>query len=281
MQGAQIIELGPWLRTPAGQYLLGWEQAQIDRAVADMFGFHALQMGLPQIDGLRANRMPHRWVASEILGVPEPMSMPLPEDPQISTLSPPLSLALHCDAHALPFPSQSLDLVLLPHTLELTHDPHAALREVERVLMPEGRVVIVGFNPTSLWGLRQRMGRLRAGMGFDSAPLFLPRTGDFIGYWRLRDWLRLLGLEIERGRFGCYRPAFASAKWLGRMGWIEHTGDRWWPVFGAVYFLMAVKKVRGMRLVGLANKRVVKRQVKPAVVARREQAEAERVLMDE
>ncbi|MFD2451965.1 hypothetical protein [Ideonella paludis] len=56
-----IIELGQWLTTPAGQYLLRWEQDRLDHAVADIFGFHALQVGLPEMDGLRANRMPHRW----------------------------------------------------------------------------------------------------------------------------------------------------------------------------------------------------------------------------
>jgi SAM-dependent methyltransferase len=75
--------------------------------------------------------------------------------------------ALHCDFDALPFPNQSLDLVLLPHTLELARDPHDTLREVERVLVPEGRVVIVGFNPASLWGLRQQRAHLdrRLGVG--------------------------------------------------------------------------------------------------------------------
>ena len=69
----------------------------------------------------------------------------------------------------------------------------------------------------------------------------------------LRDWLRLLSFEVERGRFGCYRPPLATQRWLDRFraGW-KRPGDRWWPVLGAVYFLVAVKRVRGMRLVGLA-----------------------------
>ena len=83
--------------------------------------------------------------------------------------------------------------------------------------------------------------------------LFLPSAGEFIGYRRLRDWLRLLSFEVEAGRFGCYLPPFRSEKWLARFGWMEGTGDRWWPVFGAVYFIVAVKRVRGMRLVGLVR----------------------------
>ena len=67
-----IIELGVWLQTPPGRCLLRWEQECLDRAVADLFGFHALQLGLPEMDALRTNRMPHRWVASEGLVVLPP-----------------------------------------------------------------------------------------------------------------------------------------------------------------------------------------------------------------
>jgi SAM-dependent methyltransferase len=255
-----FTELAAWLETPPGRYLLDWEQQQIDRAVADVFGFHALQLGLSQLDALQANRMPHRWLAGdgEIL--------------ESEAAAGPRAVALHCEFDALPFPSQSLDLVVLPHALELAADPHQTLREVERVLVPEGRVVILGFNPASLWGLRQQCGRMRQRFG-GRGPLFLPRTGEFIGYWRLRDWLRLLSFEVEGGRFGCYRPGLRSQRWLDRFGWIEPIGDRWWPVFGAVYFLVAVKRVRGMRLIGLKRKAARKAQAAPAVVANRRRTE--------
>jgi ubiquinone/menaquinone biosynthesis C-methylase UbiE len=92
------------------------------------------------------------------------------------------AVALNLDFDALPFDSASLDLVVLPHTLELASDPHQTLREVERVLVPEGRVVIVGFNPASLWGLRQGLGRVRLGLGIGrQRPLFLPATGELRG----------------------------------------------------------------------------------------------------
>jgi len=262
-----IIGLAPWLKTPPGRYLLAWEQAQMDRCVADVFGFHALQLGLPELDALRANRMPHRWLAAD---QPAPaMESPQPgEVPDVSTAAAPRAVALQCDFDALPFDSQSLDLIVLPHSLELARDPHQALREVERVLMPEGRVVIMGFNPGSLWALRQRLGRMVRGMGLRSGqPLFMPSEGEFIGYWRLRDWLRLLSFEVEGGRFGCYRPPFTSEPWLGRFGWMDRTGDRWWPVLGAVYMLVAVKRVRGMRLVGLVRRQRVAAKAAPAVVS--------------
>ena len=246
-----IIELGAWLTTPPGRYLLAWVQDQLDQAVTDAFGFHALQLGLPELDGLRANRMPHRWVAHDSLVVPESLPLPPPRD-GLSTLPADMTVALYCEFDALPFPDQSVDLVVLPHSLELARDPHHTLREVDRVLVPEGRLVIAGFNPTSLWGLRQRAGRVQQGLGWGHGDsLYLPRAGEFIGYRRLRDWLRLLGFEVESGRFGAYRPALRSQAWLDRFAWMDRLGDRWWPVLGAVYFVVAVKRVRGMRLVGL------------------------------
>ncbi len=220
-----------WFQTPPGRYLLAWEQLQFDQAVADIFGYHALQLGSSGIDGLRTNRMPHRWLALQNLA---------------AVSDKPTRVALLTDFDALPFSANSLDLVLLPHALELSDDPHATLREVERVLVPEGRVVICGFNPHSLWGLRQRRARVWRSLGFGE--LFLPDAGEFIAYRRMRDWLRLLSFEVESGRFGAYRPAVRSEAWLERWRWLDTAGERWWPIFGAVYFLVAVKRVRGLRL---------------------------------
>jgi SAM-dependent methyltransferase len=249
----QIIGLHDWLQTPAGRYLLDWERARIDAAVVDIFGYHALQLGVPELNGLKANRMPHQWLATEHLQVGAEMSIQQP--------------VLLCDYSALPFPASSLDMVLLPHTLEFSSDPHATLREVERVLVPEGRVVICGLNPASLWGLQQRRSHLYRKMGFDQT--FLPQAGEFIGYWRLRDWLRLLGFEVEVGEFGCYRPGVTSEKWLQRMEWMDRAGPRWWPIFGAAYFLVAVKRVHGVRLMGAAWKAAPASVRNPVSVANR------------
>ena len=265
-----IIELGAWLKTAPGRYLLAWEQTRLDHEVADLFGFHALQLGLPELEGLRANRMPHRWVATDALRAPPAPGSPPWPDAQTGLLPPPRAVALHCEFDALPFPNQSLDLVVLPHALELARDPHLTLREVERVLMPDGRVVIAGFNPASLWALRQRSGQLWRRLGMARGErLFLPRAGEFIGYWRLRDWLRLLGFEVEGGRFGCYRPPCRSERWLERFAWMDRAGDHWWPVLGSVYFLVAVKRVRGMRLVGMVRRDAVPARKAPAVVTQR------------
>lgn len=231
----QIIGMHEWLATPPGQYLLAWERAQMAAAVANLFGFHALQLGLPELDALEANRMPHRWLATQTA-----LEATRPETGCGQRT------ALVTDFSALPFPASSLDLVVLPHALELTSDPHGTLREVERVLMPEGRVVICGLNPMSLWGFRQSRAHLYRRLGLER--LFLPQSGEFIGYLRLRDWLRLLNLELEVGHFGCYRPAFSNQAWLQRFGWLEAAGARWWPILGAAYLVVAVKRVHGMTL---------------------------------
>ena len=269
---SEIIGLTDWLKTPPGAYLLAWERAHFDQAVSDIFGYHALQLGLPELDTLQANRMPHKWLALSAMPG-RPVQSPSQGYPahrmEPDSISSP-RVALLTDSAALPFPESSLDLVVLPHTLELGSDPHSALREVARVLVPEGRVVISGFNPASLWGLRQRRDHLYQRFGYDES--FLPRTGDFIGYWRLRDWLRLLDFEVESAHFGCYRPALASQQWLDRFDWMDAAGERWWPIFGAVYFLVAAKHVRGMRLLEPAWKVRKTPAAAPAAVANKEPA---------
>lgn len=282
-----IISLAQWLHTPAGVDLLAWEQQQLDAAVVDLFGFHALQMGMPALQGLRDNRMPHRWLAVDACDIehiqtqgvgattaaaasPMLQSLSRSRTAEPWSLSESVAPSLVCAFDALPLDAQSMDLVVLPHSLELAEDPHRALGEVDRVLRPEGHAVILGFNPTSLWGLRQRLGHLRRSVGLgQSKPLFMPRAGEFIGYRRLRDWLRLLSFDVVSARFGCYRPPLNSPVWLERCAWMDRVGERWWPVFGSVYMLVVVKRVRGMRLVGLAPSSKARQQSVPAVVAHR------------
>lgn len=242
-----------WFETPPGRYLLAWERAEFDRAVADIFGYHALQLGLPGLDALAANRMPHKW-----LGLPDL------QPAGCSAVAP----SLFTEFSALPFEANSIDLVVLPHSLELNPDPHATLREVERVLVPEGKVVISCLNPASLWGLRQRRAHLYRRLGFGQ--LYLPDAGEFIGYRRLRDWLRLLNFEVETGSFGCYRPALTTEHWLARFDWMDHAGERWWPILGAVYFIVATKRVRGIELVGKLWKPVKARATAPVPLTNRQ-----------
>ena len=267
--------MAPWLKAPAGRYLLAWEQRQLDRVVADLFGYHALQVGWPMVQALRSSRISHRWLLNDgeldadlLLGADRLHD----EDSGLSGGDGALPVSVLSEYDALPFPSNSLDLVVLPHTLEMTSDAHHTLREVERVLMPEGRVVILGFNPASLWGLCHRLDTIGRRVGMTSP--VMSETGEFIGWRRLRDWLRLLGFEIESGHFGCYRPPFASQGWLDRSAWWDEAGERWWPVLGSVYMLVAVKRVRAMRLLGPEWKRKRRPRAAPAVIAQRQPSPA-------
>ena len=214
--------------------LLAWEQAQADELLADVFGYHAVQLGWPDLQALRTNRMPHRWQAraefewSGETGAPDGSASSQPPD-------------LWLDSRAWPWQADSLDLVVLPHTLERSADPHACLREVERVLIPEGQVLITGFNPMSWWGWQQSRSLQRG-------PVVPQQVQSLIAYRRLRDWLRLLGFEVQGSRFGGWTPAWRNERWMQRMGWMESAGQRWWPIFGGVYLVMATKRVPGGRL---------------------------------
>jgi len=240
--GSQIIGFTNWFKTPPGEYLLAWERERFDEAVADMFGYHALQLGLPELDALRSNRMPHKWLALQGSESGLPAGPAAEGDDGSPTPAPAASsarVALMTHSAALPFPENSLDLVLLPHVLEFAEHPHQILREVERVLMPEGSLVISGFNPRSLWGLRRALGCKQD----------YPWSGHFISLPRIKDWLALLGFEVAGGRFAAYAPPFQQTKWLERCAFMEAAGDRWWAVSGGLYFLHAIKRVHGMRLI--------------------------------
>ncbi|MDH3413430.1 MAG: class I SAM-dependent methyltransferase [Gammaproteobacteria bacterium] len=205
-----------WLRGSLGHYLLAREYAYYDNAVTDVFGYNAFQLGLSEIDFLRASRIVLRC--------------------RVDANG---TAGLRADFRDLPIASNSVDLILLPHVLEFSANPHQILREVVRVLVPEGQVVISCFNPWSLWGVRRlftRNGRY-------------PWNGRFLNLPRLKDWLTLLGLEITAGQMSCYAPPFINQKWLERFAFMEAAGDRWWPIAGGIYFLQAIKRVRGVRII--------------------------------
>ncbi len=227
--------LAQWFATPAGRLILEWELAQFDHAVEDVFGFRAVQFGLPEIDFLRQNRIAHRFA----LGL----------ESHASLIADPLQL---------PLASHSLDLVVMPHVLESHNDPHNVLREVERVLRPEGQLVIAGFNTLSLWRMRQIFAGKDPGAPWD---------GTFIGLLRLRDWLKLLGFELNGGKFGCYAPPFTQEKWIRRFEFMEQAGARWWPIMGGIYVIRAIKRAPGSIMITPAwrRERARRRALRPAI----------------
>ena len=208
------MRFATWLdTTPLGAYTARNEQAWLDAVSADIFGYKAMQLQLPQYDFLRENRIPWRICAAEEVGG-----------------------AIQCLPHALPIASQSIDLLVLPHVLDFAKYPQEVLREARRILMPEGRLLITGFNPWSLWACR----RVCECDAWKSNWITLPR---------LKDWLLLMGFESMQGGYLGYTFPLQNAKWLEHTQWLNSVGDRWWPAAGSVYCLDMIKRVRGMRVI--------------------------------
>lgn len=209
-----------------GEYLRSEEQKLYDAAVADLFGFHALQYGMLETDFLRESRISYRLKTDVNAG------------------------HFFSESPFLPVPANSLDLLLLPHTLEFSDFPQQTLREAERVLVPEGHVVISGINPLSLWGLRSALHKKSSGNLQDSL-----WSAHSFGLLRIKDWLNLLGFEIISTQFGCYRLPIQNQTWSKRLAFNE-MGSAYWSHFGGVYCILAKKRVIGMRLIKPSWKKV-------------------------
>ena len=197
-----------------------------------------MQIGPMPLDALRANRMSIR----ARMAWPGAVGTASPCDTASDQIAQPACLV--GSMPELPFQTESLDLLVLTHALEVCDDPHHLLREAQRVLIPEGKLVILGFNPLSLWRLRKRT---------RSVNRFPPASHRWISLPRMKDWLKLLNFDLGAGgasAFGAFVPPFESEKWLQRANWMDPAGRRWWPLAGGVYFLMAVKRVHHMQLIG-------------------------------
>ncbi len=168
--------LRAWLRTRLGRLLIQHERHLVADALEDVFGFQLLQIGAWGENGrfFEAARTQRQWVIAS---------------------SPEVQADVCCKTSELAIASDSVDAVLLPHTLEFESDPHAVLREVERVLVGEGQLLILGFNPISTWALRHRL----------SEEGFPPGLARMISERRLRDWLALLGFEVSSARRYLFR----------------------------------------------------------------------------
>lgn len=207
--------LRDWFAGPTGARLAQAERELLAGMLPDLFGYHLLQLGLPDDhDWLESSRIRHR-VLLDLAGLAGGTT------------------GLQATADQLPFASESLDVVVLPHTLDFHPRPHDVLREVDRVLIPEGHVVILGFNPVSLWGLSRLMFAWREQM---------PWRGQFYTQTRLRDWLALLGFDCAANKGVFFRPAFANEKLMQKLMFMERLGQRCCPFAAAVYAVTGCKR---------------------------------------
>lgn len=214
--------LAQWFKQAPGSRVQERERELLAHLSNDLFGYYLLQIGHLGDDIHYLHNCPIKTKSI--------ISQTLPALPGAP--------AIHADNHHLPVATDSIDAVILPHTLDFARDPQQVLREVERMLIPEGRVIITGFNPYSLWGL-WRLFRKRGQQ--------VPWCGHFLSRRRLEDWLSLLGFDIELSINCEFAPPTKQASTPAAWQTIERCGKNYWPVFGAIYAIKAVKRVSRVR----------------------------------
>lgn len=203
-----------WLNTPIGSALLSSERDQLRQALEGVFGEHLLQIGRwGDARGFKdLSRTQHAvtvYCASQQEGAD-----------------------VCADFARLPFDSNSIDAIVLPHTLDMAVSPHDVLREVHRVLRSDGKLLMLGFKPFGLWGMRRLLSRGTFPAGINHA----------LGERTLRDWLQLLDLRVENHHRFFFKPPFDRFASGGNEK-LAHTAQRWFPELAACYLLQARKRV--------------------------------------
>ena len=212
-------ELNRWFTTVPGSAIAEIEQALAGEILPNLFGYHVVQIGAPHAAELIAHsRISHRVVIGTDWN----------ESPLGQIIAAP---------DALPVERNAVDVVVLPHTLEFAYNAHGVLREAERILIGEGHIVILGFNPWSSFGV------WRGALSWRGR---VPWSGRFLSLSRLKDWLGLLGFEIERVVRASFRPPLHSARWHTRLEFMEGMGGHFWPLLSNVYVLVARKRVEAI-----------------------------------
>ena len=216
----RLLDLRAWCKQPLGRQLIIAEQDLLRDVLGDVFGYHLVQLDPPcQSDSLAASRIMHRVVQSCT-------DQGLEQRP-----------GLLASAEALPLQSDSVDAFVLSHVLELADEAHQVLREIDRCLVAEGHLIVLGFNPYGLWGLRRVMFGWRGKV---------PWSLRFVSLPRLKDWLSLLGFDTLQTRYLFPYPPWQYGAGSSNKGTrLLHRlhGDHW-PLLAASYLLVARKRVK-------------------------------------
>lgn len=207
-----------WYQEGAGKRFAIAEHEELSSILPTLYGYHLLFLGEPGLSSLVSSSLiSHRVLINPHLNK---------ENDNINSLSGALE--------SLPILSDSVDVVVLSHTLEQASHPHEVLRESHRILIPEGHLVITGFNPISMWGAWYSSKKL---MGSIS------RQGKMLSPSRVKDWLKLLNFQIIGGRMFYFRPPVDHEKFNQKTRFMEKWGEHCWPFLGGAYTLVAVKRV--------------------------------------
>ena len=215
-QSFRETALGSWLESDLGRLLVAEEQDLLAELSIHLFGYQLLEISCFPVDLAYLHGCPvrNKIRINPGFGCQHSSLTALPEQ--------------------LPITTDSVDAVILSHTLDFAVDPRQVLREVERVLIPEGRVIICGFNPYSLWGVR----RWLPGKSGN-----LPWGGRFLSFPRLQDWLSLLGFDVEHVHCRLFRPPLQQRSLMSRLQFMEGYGQRFLPWVAGIYVVQAVKRV--------------------------------------
>jgi SAM-dependent methyltransferase len=205
-----LSALDEWFRGPLGASILRHETAICQQVISGSFGYHLVQCcPATPVDLGEASPIRHRVTAGPSAGI-------------------------RCELHELPFASDSIDVLIVHHGLDFSPQPLGVLREAARVLIPGGKLVVAGFNPSSVWGLLRFFRR-------QSTPV--PWRGQFLSPSRLSDWLSVLDFEVAGYEGACMGlpSTHPRVSWLN--DWLDVVGNRFWNHFGAVYVMAAEKRV--------------------------------------
>lgn len=215
-------ESNEWFKTPLGKVFLEEESKIVGELINDFSGNYLLCLGEePFVSVIQNSFIKHRvWVH--------------PKAKQESPLDYSKYSSLVSRQDKLPIGNDEVHVVYLAHCLENNRNPHEVLRESFRVMVPEGHLVLTGFNTWGMWAIRKR---------FTIFNRELPWTGKFLSLTRLKDWLALLGFDIVTQRYYFFRPPVKYHSILSRIKWMETIGKFLWPIFGGSYVVLAKKRV--------------------------------------
>jgi SAM-dependent methyltransferase len=226
-----------WYQGLAGQQALLRLDEMISEYLSEIFGYYCLNLGV--LSGRKEFLKDSRISADFSIGCSENKNdvIALPEQ--------------------LPIAADEIDLVIASHVLECSHNPHQVLREIDRVLVPEGHCILIGFNPYALMGAKRLLKPLRKKHRKtpDKINKNKPSNDPFIEHTdyktrsasHVRDWFSLLGFETLEVNYIGFRPTIKNEKLFTGSAWMEKWGARLLPVLGSLYIIRAKKHMVAMR----------------------------------